>query len=67
MSKDYLYGWLFTYNPHTDKWAATQNDNMFALFNGHNDKVLVSSSIDTLITLITRTNGEAKKIKKLVK
>lgn len=61
-----LHDWLFHYNIYIKKWEATKRDNYRALFCG-GDNIFRSSNIDTLIELIRKTNGEKKKIKKLLK
>lgn len=70
-NKENLYGWLFTYNPHTSLWSATTRDNYFLLFSTRTkeeDKlVLRSSSFKTLEEIIMKTNGDQSLIKKLVK
>lgn len=65
-----LYGWIFKYNPYEDVWNATRDDNYFSLANGHNHKVLSTKgigNIGTLLDIINKTDGDRKKIKKLVK
>lgn len=64
-----LYGWLITFNCYENEWLATRNDNMFALFNGTNDKVLRVKgvgNINTVLDLINRTQGNPEKLKELV-
>ncbi len=67
MKNNNLYGWVFTFNPNTDVWNATPNDNYFALFNGHNERVISSKEITTLMDIINRTNGNIEGINKLLK
>jgi hypothetical protein len=62
-----LYGWLFTYNPFTNKWYAANRDNYSALFSDlENKNVLSSSSFETLREIIVRTNGNKNEISKLL-
>jgi len=62
-----LEGWVFVYNTHTSKWMASRRDNYYDLFsNISSDKVLKSSNINTLIEIISKTQGEKTKIKKLL-
>jgi len=61
----HIYDWVFHYNIYTSKWNAVRRENYHQLFNGGKD-VLSSSEIDTLITIINRTDGDGKKLKKLV-
>lgn len=68
MSKNNLYGWVFTFNPHTNQWLATTRDNYLQLFdNQKSADILRSSSIKTLEEIIIKTNGNADKIKNLIK
>lgn len=71
-----LYGWIFTYNPYTKKWLATQRDNYMALFNSssvkdnyiwNDSKIIQSSSFNTLIDIIVRTDGKPDLLDKKVK
>lgn len=64
--KKFMYGWLFTYNPFTDRWMATNRDNYFKLWNeGPNEAVLESRNIDSLIEIIIKGKGDLKTILKL--
>ncbi len=67
--KENLYGWLLTYNPYTDKWLAAKRDDYLDLFSNveKNENILRSNSIDTLIEVIMKTNGDKKAIDKLLK
>jgi len=61
-----IHNWIFNFNEHTQKWVAVTRDNYFDLFNSSNsENCLKSSSIDTLIELINKTNGDIEKIKVL--
>ena len=66
-----LYGWIFTYNPYTKTWLATERDNYMSLFNASSvkdnylfDKGLIVGSSDykTLIDIIIRTAGHPEKL-----
>jgi len=68
MSEDqiYLYDWLFHYNPYTKKWAAFPKDLKNEYFINYNHpSVIRSSSINTLIELLQRTEGDTDKLEKL--
>jgi hypothetical protein len=68
MTNEVLYDWVFIYSPYLDQWCATKRDNYTMLYsNLHSTKVLRSSSIKTLQELIMKTDGDPKKINKLVK
>jgi hypothetical protein len=60
----HMYDWVFHFNPYASMWHATTRDNYPSLFNGGKN-ILKSSSIDTLISLINKTNGDEKKLNRL--
>ena len=61
-------GWMFTYNEFTKNWQAATRENVKMLFNDvMNSRVLKSTSLDTLIDIIRRTDGDPTKLKKLIK
>lgn len=65
-----LYNWVFNYNPYTKLWNATKREYYALLFSAtskNSNLVLKSKDINTLIELITKTDGESNKIKKLIK
>ena len=67
MTNEKLYDWVFHFSPYTNKWAAVKREDYNLLFNDFNSpKVLRSSSITTLQTLINKTNGDVKKLQTLV-
>jgi hypothetical protein len=60
---NYLYDWVFRYNAYTKNWCATNRDNYNHLFSKQNsDSVLKSSSIETLIEVINKIEGDIKNI-----
>jgi hypothetical protein len=61
-----LYDWLFHYNPYTKVWNAFRRDDSSQYFNGELENVLSSKNYNTLIDIIHKTGGDAKKIKKLI-
>lgn len=66
-NKNNLYDWVFNYNPYTDKWRAAKRDNYTDLFSKSlEDTVLSSSRIETLVELITKTDGDRVKIEALL-
>jgi hypothetical protein len=68
MNKEVLYDWLFMYNPFIDKWCAARREDHNLLYsNIKSEKVLRSSRVSVLEELIIKTNGDPKKINKLVK
>lgn len=64
-SMEKLHGWVFTYNSVAQKWEAVTRDNYFDLFNGGSK--LSSSSIETLIEIIIKTEGNQEKLDELTK
>lgn len=57
-----LYGWLFTYNPHTKLWSAFKSEDKEAYFNNTKEcKSRISSkTIDTLLYMIIKYNGNVE-------
>lgn len=54
-----LYGWLFTFNHYTGLWNAAKREHLNEMFsNKESKKVISSKSIDTLISLIIKAEGE---------
>ena len=66
MHKDYLYGWVFHFNPYTKKWAAIPRD-LYNLYwdDSELEGVIRSSSFSTLLEILQKTDGEdiEKKLK----
>lgn len=56
-NKGILYGFVFAYNPHIDKWMATSRENYTQLYSG-GDNVINSSDINTLVEIILKTEGK---------
>ena len=64
----HLYDWMFHYNPYTKKWAAIPKDLKNEYFTNYkHPRIIRSSSIDTLVELLIKTEGDPKKLDKLVK
>lgn len=61
-----LHGWVITYNQFTDRWLAAQREHYSELFNG-GDNVLKFTTLESLITILSRTGGDKKKIQSLLK
>ncbi len=61
-----LHNWLFHYNPYQKHWAAFKREESSSYFNGELKNPLVSKKYNTLIDIIVKTNGDEKKIKKLL-
>ncbi len=63
-----LEGWVFIYNPHDNKWLGTTADNYFLLKNDYkNPKVLRTSSIQSLQSLIIKAKGDLETAQKIPK
>ena len=68
MENNNLYDWVFRFNPMDQKWYATKRDNYNDLFSNINSEhIIKSGSINTLIEIINKTDGNKTKIKKLLK
>lgn len=60
---NYLYNWVFRYNPYTKNWCATDRNNYNDLFSKESsDNVLKSSSIETLIEIVSKIEGDVNNI-----
>lgn len=63
MDNQVLYDWIFRFNPMDDHWYAAKRDHHGDLFsNIKSENVLKSSSINTLIEIITKTEGNVNNI-----
>jgi hypothetical protein len=66
-NKDYLDGWVTTYNSHMKLYLSTTRDNYNKLFSNSKDiSVLKSSSIHSLEALIIEGKGELSNILKIM-
>lgn len=62
-----LYNWVFHYNEFTGLWNAIPRDDYNEYWSNHQcERIISSSSIDTLKELIQRTDGDKKKIESLI-
>ena len=54
MTKEYLYGFVFWYNPYNNLWYAIDRDTQLEFFNGKRDKSVhyKSKEINTLIQIV---------------
>ena len=62
-----VHDWLFHYNDYTGNWEAAKRENYTDLFSNRKENVLSSGNLNTLVELIEKTDGDAEKIKKLLK
>lgn len=61
--KEYLHGWIFTYNAYTGLYMATNKDNYTKLFSEiSSEAVIKSSSQSSLEDMIIRNQGDLRKI-----
>ena len=67
MRYDNLHGWYITYNQYTDKFCAAKSENKEELASGNKGNVICSSSINTLIEIIEKTDGDKEKLNNLIK
>lgn len=66
--KNNLYNWVFRYNPFNLKWYAAKRENYHELWSDTNSpNVLRSNDVETLLYLISKTDGDNKKLNKIVK
>ena len=62
-----LYNWVFHFNEYTGMWNAIPRDDYNEYWSNHKcERVLSSSSIDTLKELIYKTSGDKSRIEKLI-
>jgi len=62
-----LHNWVFNYNAYKMEWAAVERDHYPLLFSNRTSPlVLRSSRFETLVEIVTKTNGDRKKINKLI-
>ncbi len=67
MKKEFMNDWLFHYNPYTEVWSAFYRQDMVSYFNGEKPQSLLQSNKHaTLLELISKGEGDPKKIKKLI-
>jgi hypothetical protein len=60
---NYLYDWIFRYNEYTKNWCAVGRSNYGDLFSKEDsNRVLKSSSIETLIEVINKIEGDINNI-----
>lgn len=65
---EHLYDWWFTYNPHTEKWAACRTEDIPLYKNDFTtDRAIRSSRIETLQTMIIKGEGSIDNMKKIYK
>lgn len=65
---DNLDGWVFIYNSHDKVWMGTTGDNYFLLKNDFkNEKVLKTSTFQSLQSLIIKGKGDLEVCLKLLK
>ena len=66
--KEVFNDWVFRFNPYTKNWYAATRENYRKLQNDiENETVIKSSKIETLIDLISITDGDISKMNKLAK
>jgi hypothetical protein len=62
-----LHNWLFHYNPYQKHWVAFKREESSSYFNGELKNTLSSTDFKTLVEILSKTSGDEKKIKKLLK
>lgn len=63
--KSELYGWIFTFNPHTGNYRCCKREDYLRFFNEPEENFLRSKSIDTLEELILKSGGKKEIIDSL--
>jgi hypothetical protein len=62
-----LYNWVINYNPYTETWRAVKRENYNLLFSAVNSPLIIkATTIEVLIDVLRRTDGDVLKLKKLV-
>lgn len=54
MSKEELYGWVFTYNPYIGKYMAVERENYNELWNGDKGNVVYGNTSQEVEELIIK-------------
>lgn len=68
MNNSNLFGWVFHFNPYTQKWRAAQREHSNDLFSQHRSKNVISSpEIETLIYLINKYEGKIERINNAIR
>lgn len=63
----YLYDWFFHFNHINAEWSAIPREFISEYFNNYNsDRILRSTSLDTLREILHINFGDAKKIKQTI-
>lgn len=64
----FMHDWVFHFNPFTQTWAAIPRDKYIHYWSDASLKeVLRSNSINTLIDILYKTQGDLAKIAKLIR
>lgn len=66
MKKEYLYNWIFAFNPHTGNWRACTRDQYLDFFNKPEGEFISSSKIEAIEQIIIRAEGDFDKAKELI-
>jgi hypothetical protein len=68
METKYLYNWLFHFNDYTNRWSAFLRDDKEAYFGtgGECKSLITSPTIDTLLFMIMKGEGNPEKAKNLI-
>jgi hypothetical protein len=68
MDTKYLYNWLFHFNDYTNRWSGFLRDDKEAYFGtgGECKSLITSPTIDTLLFMIMKGEGDPEKAKNLI-
>lgn len=67
MENNYLDNWIFRYNSHTDNWMVATRDEWLDMYNIPETNFLRSKEFKTLQDILIKNQGDAEKIKQLIK
>ena len=67
LEKSYLYNWVFHYNAFSSTWAAIPREDYDKYWNDiNNTAILRSTNLDTLLSILAKTEGDPVLIQKLI-
>lgn len=67
MENNYLDGWIFRYNSATNNWLVCTRDQWLDMYNIPETNFLRSKEFKTLQEILIKNQGDAEKIKQLIK
>jgi len=65
--KEFLFNWVFHFNPYTEKWAAIPRETYSEYWNDYkNESVLRSKDLNTLLELLHKAKGDTNVIEHII-